>query len=83
MVAGGPSARRLARYDQLGNSIVLRPSFSLQPMLHFALRASVIAHWRENVQDAVYLQPYTAIARTLGKTARRIGQAYELDATWR
>ena len=77
-----------AYFDESGllswaNSIVLRPSFSLQPRANLSLRASVIAHWRENVRDAVYLQPYAALPQTLGNTARRVGQAYELDATWR
>ena len=65
------------------NSVIVRPSLSVQPTRTLSLRASVIARWREDAHDAVYLQPYVPLAATLGNRAREVGQAYELDATWR
>ena len=65
------------------NLIAIRPSLRVQPMPTVSLEASVLLRWRQNPADAVYVQPSTPIAATLGNRAREVGQAYELDATWK
>jgi hypothetical protein len=77
-----------AYYDETAliswaNSIIMRPSLTVQPLHTLSLRASIIARWREDTHDAVYLQPYVPLTQTLGNRARGVGQAYEFDATWR
>jgi hypothetical protein len=52
-------------------------------MPSLTLAASVLERWRETGNDAVYVQPYTPIAATLGNHERRVGDGYQLDATWR
>jgi hypothetical protein len=76
-----------AYFDETGlfswaNSIVVRPSLTLQPSTALSLRASIVARWRQDTQDAVYLQPYIPLTQTRNNRARNVGQAYELDATW-
>jgi hypothetical protein len=65
------------------NLVMLRASVSVQPSSSTSVSASVAERWRETGSDAVYLQPYTPLAATLGNNERRVGEGYELDATWR
>jgi hypothetical protein len=65
------------------NLVLLRASLSLQPTARTSVSASVGERWRETGADAVYLQPYIAIAPTLQNHERRVGEIYQLDASWR
>lgn len=65
------------------NLVMLRASFSVQPTASTSVSASVMERWRETGNDAVYLQPYIPIAATLDNHERRVGEGYQLDATWR
>lgn len=65
------------------NLVMLRASITIQPTASTSVSASVSERWRQTGNDAVYLQPYTPIAATLGNSERRVGEGYQLDATWR
>lgn len=65
------------------NLVMLRASATVQPSASASVSASVGERWRQTGDDAVYLQPYTPIAATLANGERRVGTAYQLDATWR
>ena len=65
------------------NLVALRPSLTIAPRAEVTLTASVLARWRQSGRDAVYVQPYVAIAPTLAGTARHVGETFQFDATWR
>jgi Alginate export len=65
------------------NLLLLRASLGLQPTASTTIVASIYERWRETGNDAVYVQPYTPIAATLGNHERGVGTGYQLDATWR
>lgn len=65
------------------NLLLLRASLGIQPTSSTTLVASVFERWRQTGADAVYVQPSTPIAATLGNRQRRVGTGYQLDASWR
>ncbi len=65
------------------NLMMLRASVTVQPSSSTSMSASVAERWRQTGNDAVYLQPYIPLAATLGNSERRVGEAYQYDASWR
>ncbi len=64
------------------NLIALRPSLSVTPRKGVALEASYMIRRRQTGDDAIYLQPYTALAPVGTDHAKAVGDAAELDASW-
>ena len=65
------------------NLLLIRAGIGVQPLPALTVSLAVGERWRETTGDAVYLQPYTVLAPTLGNRERRVGEVYQLDATWR
>jgi len=62
------------------NLVALRPSLGVNPTKAVSLEASYLFRSRQTGQDAVYLQPYVALA-PIGSD-RSVGGAVQLDAGW-
>jgi hypothetical protein len=65
------------------NLVAVRPSIGIQPWTNVQVTASVLGRWRQSGRDAVYTQPYVAIASTLANTSRHVGETYQFDANWK
>jgi hypothetical protein len=64
------------------NLVALRPSLGLAPRKDLALEASWLIRRRQTGADAIYLQPYAALAPVGTNHAKAVGDAVQLDATW-
>jgi hypothetical protein len=65
------------------NLTAARVSLTVQPESAVSLSLSVMERWRQSGRDAVYLQPFIALAATRDNTRRRVGEGYQLDASWK
>lgn len=74
-------------FDQSGlnswaNSVIARFGLDLSPHPKLKLYAGISQRWRENLDDAVYVQPYSALPATLVGRSRQVARTGQLDATW-
>ena len=61
----------------------MRASLRVKPRSDLVIEASATSRWRQSAVDAVYVQPQAALAGTVGRGGRWVGQAYGLDASWK
>jgi hypothetical protein len=64
------------------NLVAVRPSLGLAPRRDVSLELSYLARWRQTGQDAVYLQPSTALAPVAADRSKAVGNAIQMDAAW-
>ena len=64
------------------NLVATRESVRLSPTPALTVETFVSERNRQSVNDAVYVQPYASLARTLTNRARRVDQSLGLSAIW-
>ena len=64
------------------NLVAIRPSLGLSPTRNVSLEASYMIRRRQTGDDAVYLQPSTALAPVGTDRSLAVGNAAQLDAGW-
>lgn len=64
------------------NLIALRPSLGLSPRRDINLEVSYLIRRLQTVDDAIYLQPSTALAPAGSDTSKAVGNGVQLDAGW-
>lgn len=64
------------------NLVAVRPSLGLTPRKGVSLEASYTVRRRETGQDAIYLQPSTALTPVGTNHAKAVGDIVQLDGTW-
>jgi hypothetical protein len=64
------------------NLLAVRPSLGLSPRRDVTLELSYLMRWRQTGEDAIYLQPSTALAPAGPDRSKAVGDAIQMDAAW-